>query len=114
MARKRRRSLFAQAGTPRQPTHYPANLRPEHEAKYDAVREKKVLKSNVLINWGLVVQYVSTTQFDHYFEDEAWKNLLDIQEEVYSALTYEFVATFKISFPRASGLRNPISFYCQG
>ena len=72
------------------------------------------MKPNVLINWGLVAQYVSTTQFDHYFEDEAWKNLLDIQEEVYSALTYEFMATFKISFPRASGLRNPVSFYCQG
>ena len=68
----------------------------------------------MLVNWGLVARYGFTPQFDHYFEDKAWRDLLGIQEEVYSNLTNEFLATFKISFARASGLNNPVSFYCQG
>ena len=61
-----------------------------------------------------MARYGFASQFDHFFEDVAWRNLLGIQEETYAGLTYEFMATFKISFPRANGSNNPVSFYCQG
>ena len=114
VARKRQRSSAGQAGPSSAQPHYPTNLRWEHEAKYDAVKKKKVLKPNVLVNWGLVARYGFAAQFDHFFEDPAWQNLLAIQEETYAGLTYEFIATFRISFPRVNGLNNPVSFYCQG
>ena len=50
VARKRRCSSSGQEGQSSAQPHYPANLRWEHEAKYDAVKEKKVLKPNVLVN----------------------------------------------------------------
>lgn len=47
-------------------------------------------------------------------QDQTWRNMLSIDEEIYSELKCEFLSTFCIKFPILSRLHNTIQFLARG
>lgn len=89
-------------------------MRKKHHKRYDECKKDKVSKPNVMLDWGMLARYGYVEQFDQFLQDPTWRNLLSIKEAIYSNITYVFVSTFKIEFPKGSSLNNTIQFYFKG
>ena len=104
----------SRSGPSRVQGSYPPGLLNNHKDIYDLVMKQKEIKPNTVLNWDILRHYGFESAMNDLLQDKAWQNLHQIEEDIYTNITKEFIATFQIRYHLVYSMENFVSFHFNG